>query len=203
MSFVSFLFTGLSSSSTMATKTLTKSVRNTAATRHIVKSLSSSSSFPSSKTSYCCSQKQLQLQSPSPSLSPTPSQLRFFSTTSSITDDEENKHKPIHYVVRSKRMTPTNGIETDLYDRAKRKNRSAPTRDLNYTADMWTKHKSPWYVNVHVYLIFSFESCLVIYKLCFYSCLSRLLRSLSSSSLSSLPHANYILSILIYSSKSY
>ena len=152
MSFISFLLTGLSSSSTMATKTLTKSVRNTAATRHIVKSLSSSSSFPSSKTSYCCSQKQLQLNlqsttpspSPSPTLSPSLSQLRFFSSTSPITDDEENKHKPIHYVVRSKRMTPTNGIETDLYDRAKRKNRSAPTRDLNYTADMWTKHKSPW-----------------------------------------------------------
>ena len=187
MSFVSFLFTGLSSSSTMTTKTITKSARNAAATRHIVTSLSSSSFFPSSKTSYYCSQLRLQ--------SPSPSQLRFFSTTSPITDDEENKHKPIHYVVRSKRMTPTNGIETDLYDRAKRKNRSAPTRDLNYTADMWTKHKSPWYVNAHVYLIVSFESCFVIYKLCFYSCLSRLLHSLSSSSLSSsssISHANHI-----------
>ena len=161
MSFVSFLLTGtknassrikratmmssstsLLSSSTMTTKTMTsmmaKSIRkNTAITRYIVtpytysiaSSSSSSSSlslFSSSKTSNYCSQ----------------SQLRFFSSTSPITDDEENK--PIHYVVRSKRMTPTNGIETDLYDRAKRKNRSAPTRDLNYTADMWTKHKSPW-----------------------------------------------------------
>ena len=195
MSFVSFLFTGLSSSSTMTTKTITKSVRNAAATRHIVTSLSSwSSFFPSSKTSYYCSQLRLQSTPPSPSPSPSPlpspSQLRFFSTTSPTTDDEENKHKPIHYVVRSKRMTPTNGIETDLYDRAKRKNRSAPTRDLNYTADMWTKHKSPWYVNAHVYLIVSFESFFVIYKLYFYSCLSRLLHSFSSSLSSSLSHAN-------------
>ena len=129
--------TSLLLSSTMTTKTMTsmmaKSIRiYTANTRYIVTpytySIVSSSFFSSSKTSYYCSQ----------------SQLRFFSSTSPITDDEENKHKPIHYVVRSKRMTPTNGIETDLYDRAKRKNRSAPTRDLNYTADMWTKHKSPW-----------------------------------------------------------
>ena len=131
--------TSLLLSSTMTTKTMTsmmaKSIRNnTASTRYIVTpytySIASSSSslsfFSSSKTSNYCSE----------------SQLRFFSSTSPITDDIDNK--PLHYVVRSKRMTPTNGIETDLYDRAKRKNRSAPTRDLNYTADMWTKHKSPW-----------------------------------------------------------
>jgi hypothetical protein len=95
--------------------------------------LSASSFFPSSKTSYG-SQSQLH----------SPSQSRFFSSTSTITDEEQPTPPTTHYVSRSKRMTPTNGIETDIYDRAKRKNRSAPTRDLNYTPDMWKKHKSPW-----------------------------------------------------------
>jgi hypothetical protein len=89
--------------------------------------------------------------------------LKFFSTTTSGssdstlvgTDNDKNdinddissssSLQPKYYESRTKRMNaPNNGIEVDLYNRVKRKNRSSPTRDLNYTSDMWRNHKSPW-----------------------------------------------------------
>ena len=53
--------------------------------------------------------------------------------------------QPTYYRPRAERMDATHGIPTDSYcHRMERKDRSAPTRDLNYTAEMWREHKSPW-----------------------------------------------------------
>ncbi|OEU18112.1 hypothetical protein FRACYDRAFT_238546 [Fragilariopsis cylindrus CCMP1102] len=83
--------------------------------------------------------------------------FKFFSTTTnSGTDNDKDDDDiindaisslppPKYYESRLIRMNKTNnGIETDSYDRVKRKDRLSPTRDLNYTSEMWRKHKSPW-----------------------------------------------------------
>jgi predicted membrane chloride channel (bestrophin family) len=62
-----------------------------------------------------------------------------------ISKDISSLPPPKYYESRLIRMNTTNnGIETDSYDRVKRKDRLSPTRDLNYTSEMWRKHKSPW-----------------------------------------------------------
>lgn len=61
--------------------------------------------------------------------------------------DDDDLPESVHYKPRCQRLDPYHGIAIDPnkhFIRQKRKNRLAPTRDLNFTADMWRDHKSVW-----------------------------------------------------------